>query len=141
MGLDMTRDGKKIVCASATEYTDPVTKTNAVLIDVNAMFRKECIYTTADVTPRKAVDIFFRRHIFIYPECRYFGFYCDSPDRVPLERQKFLKTKRYAPSAKPPAENQIRVGDRNYTRGTEPVSNDIVAQITADSLPAAWPRL
>lgn len=141
MGLGMTRDGKKLVCASATSYGDPIDTANAIVIDVNALFRKECIFTDAKVPPRVAVDIFFRRHIFPYKQCRYFGFYCDSSDRVPLERQTFLRERRYAPSSRPPTANQVQVDGRNYTRGTEPVQSDLVQKITADSIPAPWPRL
>ena len=62
MGLGMTRDGKKMVCGSATSYQDSVESVTAIVIDINAMFRKECVYTTSDVSPRTAVSIFFKRY-------------------------------------------------------------------------------
>ena len=141
MGLGMTRDGKRIVCGSHTQHVDPLDTTRAVLIDVNAMFRKECVFQTSDVTPRTAVDIFFRRHVFPYANCRFFGFYCDSSDRVPQARQKFLKERRYAPSNRPPSDKQVQVDGRNYTIGTEPVGSSDIELITPDSIPAPWPRL
>jgi hypothetical protein len=141
MGLGLTRDGKKIVCASATIYRQLRGEiTGGVIFDVNAMFRKHGVYPQA-VTPKTAVRMFFNRLVDPYPKCKFVGFYCDTSSKVPEERIRFLSEDRYAKTSRPPTQSQVNVDGRNYTKGTEPVCDAMVNLITADSMPASWTRV
>lgn len=74
---------------------------NTVIIDMNAVCRRDFAWNTNHITPAQAVTRFWRKHVLAHPECTLFYFAFDSSHLIPQVRQHFLKTVRYARSSAP----------------------------------------
>lgn len=94
MGWKLPAASKRIVCASASQIVVPPFET--VIIDMNAVCRRDFVWPTTSVTPESAVRTFWKRHVTPHENCRQFYFAFDSPNRIPVVRQSYLHNVRYA---------------------------------------------
>lgn len=100
MGWKASADVKRLVCASATSYG--AADASSVVIDVNAVGRRCLGALSAEVTPKTAARILWRRFVLdTKPTFVYFAF--DSPHLIPRARIQFLQDERYKyPRPQPP---------------------------------------
>lgn len=98
MGWKLGAANKRLVCASATHADVPQFET--VIVDMNAVCRRDFAWSTNGISPVQAIGRFWKKHVLSHPQCTLFYFAFDSSDRIPEIRQHFLRTVRYArPSA------------------------------------------
>jgi hypothetical protein len=113
----------------------------ATFTDVNAMVRR-LFSGVKSSTPRELTAMFIRRCDGpLGGDLRQSFFACDSYHLIPKIRQEFHTNERYAPDTEPPGPNQVVVNGKNYTLGQEPLSDDIVSEITEENMPHDYDRV
>jgi hypothetical protein len=91
------------------------------------------------------VDRVFLPHLFKGHEkesssLRYVALCFDDGSRNPAMRERFYRTRRYAPvseSAQAPS-GHVRHGDKFFRPSDIPISNDLVCAITPSHMPGSW---
>lgn len=104
MGWKASASGKRTICASATqlglESVGDALKN--VIVDVNAMGRRDLGALPATVSPEQAASILWRKYVYKHnADLYYFAF--DSSHLIPETRVTFLREERYKkPRQAPP---------------------------------------
>lgn len=149
MGWGVDRSGKNRVvdsinpCAVEFDYDRIVTDSSpyATFTDVNAMVRRSFSGVKLSA-PRELAAMFVRRCDGPFRgDLRQSFFACDSYHLIPKIRQEFHANERYAPDTEPPGPNQVTVNGKNYTLGQEPLSDDIISEITEESMSHDYDRV
>lgn len=98
MGWRASAAGKRIICASETSVGAPLNP-EAVVIDVNAVARRDLGFMPASVSPAAAAGMLWRKYVAGHGAGLYY-FAFDSPHLIPEKRIEFLATERYAGGSK-----------------------------------------
>lgn len=130
----------KAITYGYNSIIDIENKETNIIIDFNAIIRNQCCRGTNP--PSASVASVFKNNVTDVPGINKYTSVCfDSYNLIPDIRKEFHELERYADDPNEPGPNQVRRDGRNYTLGSEPISDEAVKNIDEYNLPYDWSRV